>query len=119
MFTIMQNLSRADYWTMVFATLNTDQLLPVMSLAHENGYDYALFDWTKPDKKGKSSTGGDRHPMCSERIIVVYKRKAGETNTGFSNFFALRKRVASLQNSKGTFAFHACDEYFLHLKIAV
>ena len=93
----MQLISEAPNWTAVFATLSTEQLLPVMMLANEYGYDCHPFEWLKKALKGQSSAGGDRHPMCTEHILVVYKRAAGSIARAFGEHFALRKRKRTME----------------------
>ena len=92
--------SEAPNWTIVFCTLSTEQLEPVLHLTAKRGLEYALFEWVKPNLYGKSMSGGDRHPMCSEHIVVVYKREAGSSKTGFGEHFALRKRQKQLEKDK-------------------
>ena len=92
--------SEAPNWTMVFATLSNEQVKPVLNLAVLSGLEYALFEWVKPNLYGKSMAGGDRHPMCSEHIVVVYKREAGSSSKGFGEHFALRKRKKLLEDAR-------------------
>ena len=94
--------SEAPNWTIVFCTLSTEQLQlhPVLHLAVKRGLEYALFEWVKPNLYGKSMAGGDRHHMCSEHIVVVYKREANSAKTGFGEHFALRKRKAVLEANR-------------------
>ena len=91
----MRSVSEADNWTMVFATLSNEQVLTVSNLAVDNGYEAFPFEWYKPDLMGRSHAGGDRHPYCSEHIVVVYKRKSADAK-GFGEHFALRKRHLQL-----------------------
>ena len=91
--------SKAPNWTIVFCTLSTEQVEPVLNLSVTSGYEYHIFEWLKPNLFGKSMSGGDRHPMCSEHIVVVYKREAGSSKTGYSEHFALRKRVKLLERN--------------------
>ena len=99
--------SEAPNWTIVFCTLSTEQLHPVLRLAVKRGLEYAPFEWVKPNLYGKSMAGGDRHPMCSEHIVVVYKREVGSSKTGFGEHFALLKRKFVLEKDKmaSTFVF--------------
>jgi hypothetical protein len=92
----MRSVSEADNWTMVFATLSNEQVLIVSNLAVDSGYEAFPFEWYKPDLMGRSHAGGDRHPYCSEHIVVVYKRKSADAK-GFGEHFALRKRSQQLQ----------------------
>jgi len=97
-FDLMDQVSTAPNWTIVFCSVHASQHKYIHDIVQELGLKMDMWIWAKPDCYGKSHGGGARQACASETIFSCYKH---DTSSGakndLSNHYALLKRQKNFE----------------------